>query len=54
MGETMIEGEHHKDMCGADTHIIWAVTDIQNVPKGSIIINPQVRTGNFALKYICF
>lgn len=26
-----------------DNHIVWAVTDIQNVPKGSIIINPQVN-----------
>lgn len=25
-----------------DNHIVWAVTDIHNVPKGSIIINPQV------------
>lgn len=26
--------------CG-DNQIVWAVTDIQNVPKGSLIINPQ-------------
>lgn len=26
---------------GADSHIVWAVTDIQSVPKGSIIIDPQ-------------
>lgn len=28
--------------CG-DNQIVWAVTDIQNVPKGSLIINPQVN-----------
>lgn len=26
-----------------DTHLVWAVTDIHDVPKGSIIINPQVN-----------
>lgn len=25
-----------------ETHIVWAVTDIQNVPKGSVIIDPHV------------
>lgn len=25
-----------------DNQIVWAVTDIQSVPKGTIIINPQV------------
>lgn len=27
----------------ADNQVVWAVTDIQSVPTGSIIINPQVR-----------
>ncbi|CAG9813177.1 unnamed protein product [Phaedon cochleariae] len=25
----------------SERHVVWAVTDMQNVPKGSIIINPQ-------------
>lgn len=25
-----------------ETQIVWAVTDIQNVPKGSVIIDPHV------------
>lgn len=27
---------------GGETQIVWAVTDIQNVPKGSVIIDPHV------------
>lgn len=27
----------------SDNQVVWAVTDIQSVPKGSIIINPQVN-----------
>lgn len=34
--ETQIEDDQR------DTQVVWAVTDIQSVPKGSIIINPQV------------
>lgn len=25
-----------------DNQVVWAVTDIQRVPKGSVIIDPQV------------
>ncbi|XP_072388569.1 uncharacterized protein enc isoform X1 [Diabrotica undecimpunctata] len=38
------EDEQQEDEClekSDDNHIVWAVTDIQNVPKGSLIINPQ-------------
>lgn len=31
-------GDDHK---GANP-VVWAVTDLSNVPKGSIIINPEV------------
>ncbi|KAJ8925531.1 hypothetical protein NQ315_009370 [Exocentrus adspersus] len=31
--------DNKNDISGS--HIVWAVTDIHNVPKGSVIINPQ-------------
>lgn len=33
-------------------HIVWAVTDIHNVPKGSIIINPQVGSWEAQIREI--
>lgn len=33
----------------SDNQVVWAVTDIQSVPKGSIIINPQVDSSKFVL-----
>lgn len=33
-----LSGDDHK---GANP-VVWAVTDLSNVPKGSIIINPEV------------
>uniref|UniRef100_V5GV19 Uncharacterized protein n=1 Tax=Anoplophora glabripennis TaxID=217634 RepID=V5GV19_ANOGL len=35
------ENQEHRSETSS-SHIVWAVTDIHNVPKGSIIINPQV------------
>lgn len=39
----MIESSRQDSTCDdkEDSRIVWAVTDIQRVPKGSIIINPQ-------------
>ncbi|KAJ8969373.1 hypothetical protein NQ317_002006 [Molorchus minor] len=34
------ENQDHRLEDG-DSHVVWAVTDIHNVPKGSIIINPH-------------
>lgn len=42
VGECVSEEERLTDTCVVDARVVWAVTDIQNVPKGSIIINPQV------------
>ncbi|KAG5870285.1 hypothetical protein JTB14_002056 [Gonioctena quinquepunctata] len=33
--------DHHEGGDTVDNHVVWAVTDMQNVPRGSIIINPQ-------------
>lgn len=31
------------DESAADKHLVWAVTDIHSIPKGSILIDPQVH-----------
>lgn len=36
------ENQENRSESSSINHIVWAVTDIHNVPKGSIIINPQV------------
>nr|XP_023018412.1 cAMP-regulated phosphoprotein 21 [Leptinotarsa decemlineata] len=36
------ENQDHQEIDDSgDNHVVWAVTDMQNVPRGSIIINPQ-------------
>lgn len=34
-----------------EPQLIWAVSDIHSVPKGSIIINPQVLRKSFPKKF---